>query len=93
MTGPLPSLPQIAGSSLPRAVREGDREDRQAYRTALGFERLFAEQLLKSASGERALVDGPQGAIVDDALTDAVMAGGGVGLAARLYPQIRDAIR
>ncbi len=89
MTGPLSGLPAVPESALPRNVREGRPEDRATYQAALGFERLFVEQLLKSATGGRSLVEGPQGAAVDGALADAMIAGGGFGLAAQLQAQIR----
>ncbi len=91
MTGPLSGLPAVPESALPRNVREGRPEDRATYQAALGFERLFVEQLLKSATGGRGFIEGPQGAAVDSALADAMVAGGGFGLAARLHSQIRSA--
>jgi Rod binding domain-containing protein len=90
LTGPLSALPAVPDSALPRAVREGSAADRQSYRAALGFERMFVEQLLKSATGGKGFVEGPQGAAVDTALADAMVANGGFGLAAELHSQIRD---
>lgn len=89
MNGPLSALPSVPDSALPRAVREGSPGERQSYRAALGFERMFVEQLLKSATGGKGFVEGPQGAAVDSALADAMVANGGFGLAAQLHSQIR----
>ena len=89
MTGPLSALPSVPDSALPRAVREGSAADRQSYKAALGFERMFVEQLLKSATGGKGFIEGPQGAAVDTALADAMVANGGFGLAAQLHAQIR----
>ncbi len=89
MTGPLNALPQVPESALPRAVREGSEADRQTYKAALGFERLFVEQLLKSATAQRPLAEGPQAAAVEGALADAMIGGGGFGLAAQLAAQVR----
>lgn len=91
MTTPLSALPQVPDSALPRAVREGSEADRQTYKAALGFERLFVEQLIKSATASRPLAEGPQAAAVEGALADAMVANGGFGLAAQLQSQIRSA--
>jgi Rod binding domain-containing protein len=89
LTGPLSALPSVPDSALPRAVREGDAAGRQSYKAALGFERMFVEQLLKSATGGKGFAAGPQGAAVDSALADAMVANGGFGLAAQLHSQLR----
>ena len=89
MTGPLSGLPSVPDSALPRAVRAGSAADKDSYRAALGFERMFVEQLLKSATGGKGLVTGPHSSVVDGALADAMVANGGFGLAAQLHSQIR----
>ena len=89
MTSPLSALPSVPDSALPRSVREGSPADRQSYKAALGFERMFVEQLLKSATGGKGFIEGPQGAAVDGALADAMVANGGFGLAAELHSQLR----
>ena len=93
MTGPLSSLPQVPDSALPRAVREGTKDERAAYRAALGFERLFVEQLVRSATARTPLVDGPHAGAVDGALADAIVAGGGLGLAAELHGRLQEGRR
>ena len=89
MTGPLSGLPSVPDSALPREVRAGSAADKDSYRAALGFERMFVEQLLKSATGGKGFIAGPQSSVVDGALADAMVANGGFGLAARLHSQIR----
>jgi Rod binding domain-containing protein len=89
MSGHVSALPQVPDSALPRAVREGSAADRDTYKAALGFERMFVEQLLKSATAGRPLAEGPQGDAVEGALADAMVLNGGFGLAAQLAPQLR----
>ncbi len=89
MTGPLAALPSVPDSALPSAVRAGSAADRQSYKAALGFERMLVEQLLKSATGGKGFIEGPQAAAVDSALADAMVANGGFGLAAELHERIR----
>jgi len=89
MSDPLSALPAIADSALPRTVREGSQADRQTYKAALGFERLFVDQLLKSAAAGRPLAEGPQSQAVESALADAMVANGGFGLAAQLHTRMR----
>lgn len=89
MTGPLSALPSVPDSALPRAVRDGSPADKQSYRAALGFERMFVDQLLKSATGGKGFVAGPQSSVVDGALADAMVANGGFGLAAQLHAQLQ----
>jgi Rod binding domain-containing protein len=91
LSNPLSALPAVPESALPRAVREGTPEDRRAYQAALGFERVMAEQLLKSMTASQSLAEGPQGPAVQGAMADALIAGGGFGLAEALQKQIREA--
>ena len=88
LTG-LAALPQVPDSALPRDVREGSQADRTAYRAALGFERMLVAQLLESATRGSSLASGPHAAVARDALADALVAGGGLGLAARLHAEGR----
>ncbi len=89
MTGPLAALPSLPDSALAPAVRAGSAADRQSYKAALGFERMLVELLLKSATGGKGFIEGPQAAAVDSALADAMVANGGFGLAAELHERIR----
>jgi len=82
------SLPPVPDSALPRDVRAGSAQDKQAYRTALGFERLLVAQLVERAmpADEDA---GPRDAAVHEAFADALMTAGGLGLARQIHDQIR----
>jgi len=85
------ALPPIDQALLPPDVRDAPVARRDAYRAALGFERLLVEQLTSSvaASAKDALGgDSPYASLLPDALAGAVMDGGGLGLA----PQLADAI-
>ena len=85
----MPTLPPVAESALPREVRAGSAADREAYKTALGFERLLVAQLAEQAlpQDEGAAL---HGAAIQDAFADALMNAGGLGLAAQIHAQIKD---
>ena len=74
---------------LPPAVRAGTQADRDAYRAAQGFEQLLLGELLPAMVPKGALTEGPYAAPVQDALAGGLVAAGGIGLAAQLYPQLR----
>jgi Rod binding domain-containing protein len=90
----LPSLPAI----LPAEVRNGTKEDKQAYQAALGFERMLVKQLTKSITDSAAIGGGQDGQsgspaayreMISDGIADAITQGGGIGLAQDLYKQTR----
>ena len=96
MTAPLsPSsgpaaLPTVDRTALPREVREGGREERRAYASALGFERMLLGQLTEAlGAAARGPGGGAQDEMLPDALADAVIAHGGTGLAGQLYRALR----
>jgi hypothetical protein len=62
--------------------------DRTTYRAALGFEQILLGELVQAMVPDGALADGPYAAPAQEALTSALVAAGGVGLAAQLYPQL-----
>ena len=82
-------LPPIAGAALPAAVRKGTEADREAYRAALGFEQIMLGELVKTMLPEGTLTEGPYAAPMQDALTGGLVAAGGIGLGAQLYPMLR----
>ncbi len=91
MTTGIDGLPALPVSALPREVREGRAEDRGRYRAALGFERMLVAQLAQRVlpAGE----DGegsPYAGAVPDAFADALMTGGGLGLARQIHARIRE---
>lgn len=88
MSTPLGALPAVPESALPRDVRRGTAEDKQAYRTALGFERMLVAQLVEEAMPAEEDA-GLRGAAVQDAFADALMTAGGLGLARQIHAQIR----
>lgn len=88
------SLPPIDQSLLPADVRNAPQARRDAYTAATGFERLLVQQLTSSLadSAKDAMGgDGPYASLLPEALTDGVMAGGGLGLAAQLTDSIAPA--
>jgi hypothetical protein len=82
-------LPTVPASALPAAVREGSKADRDAYTAALGFEQILLGQLVGELVPEGELTDGPRAAALQDAFTSGLIAAGGIGLAAQLYPTLR----
>jgi hypothetical protein len=82
-------LPQVPSSALPAAVRAGTEADKTAYRTALGFEQIMLSQLVGDMLPKGTLTDSPYAAPIQEALTGSLVANGGIGLAAQLYPTLR----
>jgi hypothetical protein len=98
-------LPIVSEAALPREVRQGSAEDRQAYRAALGFERLLVEQLTRTLAsgagvgGSGAAADdgtrggdataGTYGELLSNAMADGIVAAGGTGMAGALYRAMR----
>lgn len=89
----------IDRSLLPAEIRNGSAEPRKTYTAALGFERQLVEQLAKqlAATTNRA-EDAQESAATSSyreqlpgALADAVIAGGGLGLAAQIAAAIAPA--
>lgn len=83
------SIAQVDRAALPAAVRDGSAERRDRYEAALGFERQLigqlTEQLMGSIGGEQP--SAALGAVRDSlpsTLADAILAQGGLGIAAQL---------
>jgi hypothetical protein len=74
---------------LPPGVNATSRQDRDAYRAALGFEQMLLGELVKTMLPEGTLTEGPYAAPVQDALTEGLVSAGGIGLGAQLYPMLR----
>ena len=85
----IPGLPSVPSSALPTEVRNGTKADRQAYTAALGFEQILLGQLVGEMMPEGALSDGPYAAHAQEAFATGLIADGGIGLAAQLYPSLR----
>ena len=86
------ALPPIDNAFLPADVRNGTKERRQQYDAALSFERQLVGELTKQLSKTAQPADGSQGSaatqtyrdMLPGAMADAVMAEGGLGLAAQI---------
>jgi hypothetical protein len=74
---------------LPAGVRVDSAADRETYRAALGFEQLLLGELVKAMVPEGTLTEGPYAATVQDTLAGGIVASGGLGLGAQLYPMLR----
>ena len=95
------ALPPVDAAAVPPEVRRGTPEQQQAYRAALGFERMLIGQLVKSMmraakpEGEEGASGGGGSAAIgayrdmfSESLADNVARGGGMGLARELYRTI-----
>ena len=89
MIDPLASVPSAA---LPPEVRDGSAEDKKTYRAALGFEQVMLTELLREVDGLATPEGTPAayGGLVQQTLADALVAGGGIGLARDLYTSLRE---
>jgi hypothetical protein len=85
----IPGLPAVPSSALPAEVRTGSKADREAYTAALGFEQILLGQLVGDMMPEGALSEGPYAAQAQEAFATGLIADGGIGLAAQLYPALR----
>ena len=88
MTG-LDALPAVPLSALPAEVRKGSAEDRKAYRAALGFERMLMQNVVETMTKAGGLDDSPYASQIQDSMSDALVAGGGIGLGEQLYHALR----
>ena len=86
---PINGLPQIPSTALPAAVRNGSDGDKQAYKAALGFEQILLNQLVGEMLPKGTLTEGPYAAPMQEAFTSGLIADGGIGLAAQLYPSLK----
>jgi hypothetical protein len=82
-------LPEVPATALPAAVRTGTQADKDAYKAALGFEQILLGQLVGDMLPEGTLTEGPYAQPMQDAFTSGLIADGGIGLAAQLYPSLR----
>ena len=98
----LGGLPPIDQSTLPADIRNGSTERKRSYEAALGFERMFVQELTKTLADSAKPADdsggGTDGSGGTDAATqtyqdmlpgtlaDSLMSAGGLGLARQLVP-------
>ena len=84
-----------AGTTLPPAVRAAGAGAQQEYRSALAFERMLLGQLTKamqatvSQDGEGSAATQAYKNMLPDTMADAMIAGGGIGLASDLVRALR----
>lgn len=96
-TSTLGSAPLV----IPAGIKVDTPEQEQVYRSALEFERFFVQQMLKPMANAGSMLGGEdEGAaagmsgykdMAQDQLTQAVLDGGGLGIAATLYTQMAEA--
>jgi Rod binding domain-containing protein len=90
------SLPPIDQATLPADIRNGSKQDKQAYTAALGFERMLLGELTKQMAETAKPADGGDDdnkdaassmymQMLPDQLADAVVQNGGTGIARNLY--------
>jgi Rod binding domain-containing protein len=90
------AMPPIDNAFLPADVRNGTKERRQQYDAALSFERQLVGELTKALAATAAPADDSSTTaatssyrdMLPGAMADAVMAEGGLGLAAQLDKSI-----
>ena len=89
-------LPPIDQSLMPASVREGGAKAMQTYGLALSFEGLLDEQLGRALADTLQPADGSGDAttsvltqLLPHALSQGLIAGGGLGLASHLYDSLQ----
>ncbi len=85
----LGALPAVPASALPADVRAGSPADQKAYRAALGFERILLGELVQDMTKAGGLEESPRAGAIEDAMSDALLAGGGLGLGRQLFDALR----
>jgi Rod binding domain-containing protein len=86
----LPGLPIVNDAALPADVRNGTADDKKAYRTALGFEQMLVDQMVKSMAGDSGpLAEGDYAQTLQTSLSSAIEGAGGLGLAQQLYKEVK----
>ena len=83
----------------PPGVKLETTDQQNLYRASLEFERVFVQQLLKPMKDAGSMFDDGEGTgstsgyedMAQDQLTQAVLDGGGLGIASTIYTQMADA--
>jgi Rod binding domain-containing protein len=84
-----------AGAPLPREIRDAGPEAQESYRSALAFERVLLGQLTKAMQatvapeGETSAATKAYRDRLPDTMADALVAGGGIGLASDLVRALK----
>ena len=83
-------LPTVSDAALPAEVRRGTTQDKQDFKTALGFEQMLVGELVKSMVGTTGpLAEGPYASQMQDTMSSALVGGSGFGLAQQLYKEMQ----
>ena len=101
MTSINPSSSGLGAEPLtpPAGIKLDTPEKEQVYRASLEFERFFVQQLLKPMESAGSMLGEEEGGtgstsgygdMAQDQMTQAVLSGGGLGLAATLYGQMAE---
>jgi Rod binding domain-containing protein len=85
----LDALPSIPVTALPADVRKGSAADQKAYKAALGFERVLLKNVVDDMTKAGGLDDSPYASTIQDSFSDALTAGGGLGMGEQLYHSLR----
>ncbi|MGH2941813.1 MAG: rod-binding protein [Solirubrobacteraceae bacterium] len=91
----IPPVDLPAGTTLPPEIRTADASVQDEYRSALAFERVLLGQLAKamqatvSQDGEGSAATQTYKDMLPDTMADALVAGGGIGLASDLVRSLR----
>ena len=83
------ALPDVPVSAMPADVRAGSAEDKKAFKAALGFERILLGELVQDMTKAGGLADSPRAGAIEDAMSDALVGSGGLGLGSQLFPAMR----
>ena len=84
-----------AGAALPPEIRAAEKPVQDAYRSALAFERVLLGQVTKAMQSTTGGGEGAGAAteayrnMLPDTMADAIIAGGGIGLASDLVRALR----
>jgi hypothetical protein len=90
----LDGLPLIPDTALPAAVRSGAASTEQDCQAAMGFEQVMLGQLVKEMLPQGSeLSDGPYGDQMQQAMTGALVDGGGIGLGRQLFTMMQEAAK
>ncbi len=91
----IPPIDLPAGATLPPEVRAAGKGAQEEYRAALAFERVLLGQLTKAMQttvapeGEGSAATKAYKDMLPDTMADALVAGGGIGLASDLVRALR----
>ncbi len=84
------SVNAISTAQLPADVRAAGTDAIKNYKTALGFEQMLVGQMVKEMVGKDGpLADSPYASNMQDALTQSLVGGRGIGIAQQVYKEMQ----